>query len=60
MILHLLHDLTGHFTATTGTFHSIIHKAKQINTRGSRRRAHHFFLPHQLFFFQKKNKIKKK
>ena len=30
-------------------------KAKQINTHGSRRRAHHFFLPHQVFFFSKKN-----
>ena len=34
-------------------------KVKQINTRGSRRRAHHLLRPHQLFYLFKK-KAKKK
>ena len=42
---HLKRHTNGNYMET---------KAKQINTRGSRRRAHHFFLPHQLFFFLKK------
>ena len=33
-------------------------KAKKINTHGSRRRAHHFSRPHQLFFYLKKNSNK--
>ena len=37
---------------------SIHNKAKTINTCGSRRRAHHFFRPHQLFLFKKKSKKK--
>ena len=35
-----------------------VDKAKQINTHGSRRRAHHFSRLHQLFFLFKK-KIQK-
>ena len=30
-------------------------KANKINTPNSRRRAHYFFLPHQLLFFKKNN-----
>ena len=36
-------------------WHVIIYSlelGQKINTHGSRRRAHHFFLPHQLFFFK--------
>ena len=31
-----------------------LYLAKNINTHGSRRRAHHLFRPHQLFFYFKK------